>query len=51
MRTLLILTKQPPFAASIEAALDAEKFQFIAKENIWEAEVAAHSGRDRCRDS
>ncbi len=38
MRTLLILTKQPQFAASIEASLDAEKFQFIAKENIWEAE-------------
>lgn len=44
MRTLLILTKQPAFASSVEAALQGEAYQYIAKEDIWEAESLLSRG-------
>ncbi|MGB8355575.1 MAG: ATP-binding protein [Chthoniobacteraceae bacterium] len=44
MRTLLILTKQPPLAAAIQAVLDQTKYQIVAKENIWEAESLLSRG-------
>src|SRR4051794_14862236 len=44
MRTLLLLTKQPGFAAGAEAALPGGKYQAITKENIWEAETLLARG-------
>ncbi len=38
MRTLLVLAKQPSFAAAIQTVLDPIKFQLIAKETVNEAE-------------
>src|SRR5581483_9165964 len=44
MRTVLILTKLPPFASAIEASLDPSQYQLIAKEDIWEAESLLSRG-------
>ena len=44
MRTLLILTKQPLLAAAIQAVLDQTKFQIVAKEDVWEAELLLARG-------
>jgi len=38
MKSILILTRQPSFAAAIQSALNASSYQIIAKEDVWEAE-------------
>ncbi|MGC3989070.1 MAG: ATP-binding protein [Chthoniobacteraceae bacterium] len=38
MKSILILTRQPSFAAAIQSAVSAAAYQIIAKEDVWEAE-------------
>ena len=38
MRTLLVLTKQTSLSSAIEAAIDRNTYQVIAKEDVWNAE-------------
>lgn len=44
MRTLLIITRQPPFTAAIEAALDAGRYRLIGKEDAGSAGVLLSRG-------
>ncbi len=44
MRSLLVITKQPSFAAAVANVLDPAKFQLIAKEAVGEAEFLLSRG-------
>ena len=44
MRTLLVVSKQPPLANAIQSVLDPVKFQIIAKEEVGEAEFLLARG-------
>src|SRR5215217_406647 len=44
MRTLLVITSQPSFAAALSASLSPERFQLITKETVGDAEFLLARG-------
>src|SRR6185295_18855906 len=44
MITILVLSKQPSFAAAIQSLLDPQKYQIVSRQDVWEAEPLAARG-------
>src|SRR5438552_1240775 len=44
MKTLLVLSRQPALPSAIQAVLDADKYQIIAKGEAWEADALLSRG-------